>query len=164
MIAPVSVFRVRGLCMSVLGKSVAALVIPAAAALVVSGAGTAHAGRDLYGAIAISLTPGSYGVGEAFDYPDQDSADQAAKDSCNGSLGCTVQVRMHNECGAVLQRDFRSPWGTVSPTYYMGTGATTAAAEQNARAHSGPDMDMAPFMYLVKPLFVVDAICTSNAG
>ncbi|QLY28510.1 DUF4189 domain-containing protein [Nocardia huaxiensis] len=151
--------------MSLSRKLAHTLVIPVAGALALVAPGTAHAARDLYGAMAVSYTPGSYAVGIAVDYTTQDEADQAAKDACAGYLGCTVLLQIHNECGAVLERDYRLPWGAIKPTYYMGTGPTAAAAEEDARAHAGPDGDLlAPYMYMVKPLFLLDTACTSNAG
>ncbi|WP_067703257.1 DUF4189 domain-containing protein [Nocardia jejuensis] len=144
--------------MSLITKLALALVVPAAAAL--AGTGTAHAAGDLYGAIAV----GGFTVGEAFDYPTQYGADQAALDTCRGkSAGvCYIQVRVHDECGVVLEKDVFS-LGSVVPIYTSGTGASAAEAEQNARKLAGPEVNQPPFIYTVKPLFVLDTICTSNA-
>lgn len=144
--------------MSLLKKTALATVAAAAGPLL--GAAPAHAADDLYGAIAT----GSFTVGTAYDYPTQHEADQAAVDACaRTSAGrCFVQVRVHNNCGVVLERD---SWSLVAvqPFYTSGTGATVAEAEANARKLAGPDLNQPPLFYTVKPLFVLDAICTSNA-
>lgn len=144
-----------------LPRTLALSVITAAAGtFVVAGAAPAHAARDLYGAIAV----GGFSVGEAFDYPTQYEADQAALDACrkNAAGICYIQVRVHNECGVVLERDTWSI-NAVYPSYTSGTGATAAEAEANARKLAGPDLHQ-PLIETVKPLFVLDTICTSNAG
>ncbi|WP_084522831.1 DUF4189 domain-containing protein [Nocardia inohanensis] len=136
------------------------MVTAAAAALVVTGAGSAHAAGDLYGAIAA----GGFAVGAAFDYPTPYEAEQAALEACRQSSAstCYTQVRVHNQCGVVLERDMFSI-NAVYPFYTSGTGATAAEAEQNARKLAGADLNQ-PLIYTVKPLFVLDTICTSNAG
>jgi hypothetical protein len=144
--------------MSLLGKSALAMVIPAAGALIVTAAGTAHAAGDLYGAISVSV----FRVGEATDYPTPFAADQAAMEVCGDGVGCRIVARIHNECGSVVERDGRTPFGTA-PMYFTGTGATAAEAEQDARRIAGPDLGT-PLLEITKPAFVLDTICTSNAG
>jgi hypothetical protein len=161
--------------MSLLRKSALAMVIPAAGALIVTGAGagTAHAAGNLYGAIAVW----GYRVGEAADYPTQAAADEAAIKSCAGrgetlepwmSVACTIKARIHNECGSVVERDMRSLWGSA-PLYYVGTGGTAAEAEQSARWAAGPDYIGNPLIMVAgssipQAAFVLDTICTANAG
>ncbi|WP_062992012.1 DUF4189 domain-containing protein [Nocardia anaemiae] len=159
--------------MSLLRKLALAMVVPASGALVVAGAGTAHAAGNLYGAIAIW----GYRVGVATDYPTQAAADEAAIKSCAGrgdtlepwmSVACTIKARIHNECGAVIERDMRSLWGSA-PLYYVGTGATAAEAEQSARWAAGPDQLGNPLLMvsgssIPQAAFVLDTVCTSNAG
>lgn len=149
--------------MSISGKC-AAVVMVSAAALIGSGAGTAHAAGDLYGSIAV----GGYRVGEAFDYPTQYGADQAALEACNRENptgSCRIETRIHNECGVVLERDAEAFFAS-SPWYISGNGPTPAAAEENARFKFGMD-NYQTFNHMfgsVKPAVIVDAICTSNAG
>ncbi|QIS09373.1 DUF4189 domain-containing protein [Nocardia arthritidis] len=95
--------------MVISGRSGLTVVVAAVAALL--GAGTARASGDLYGAIAVDPLGGS--VGEAFDYPDQGGADQAALEACRKLLNPTK-------------------------TYLSCT--------------------------VVKPSFILDTICTSNAA
>ncbi|MEV0251215.1 DUF4189 domain-containing protein [Nocardia sp. NPDC050712] len=140
-----------------LGKLLRVMVIPAAGALVMAGSGSAQAAGDLYGAIAVTV----FRVGAATDYPTQYGADNAALDSC-ADPGCRIVARIHNECGVVLERDYRSPFGS-GPMYFAGTGRSIAEAEQNARKLAGPDTVL-PFYELTRPLFVLDALCTANAG
>ncbi|MGX1810278.1 DUF4189 domain-containing protein [Nocardia sp. NPDC055321] len=141
-------------------KKITVTTVAAAAAPLLSAA-PAQAAQDLYGAIAA----GGFTVGTSIDYPTQHEADQAAIDSCGLASGarCNVQVRIHNNCGVVLERD---SWSIVAvhPSYTSGTGATIAEAEENARKLAGPGLNQPPLFYTVKPLFVLDAICTSNAG
>lgn len=152
--------------MSWLGKSVLAMVIPSALALTVPG--TAHAARDLHGAIATS--PAYGGVGEAFDYPNQEAADEAALEACRKSLApgkpgnsCVVIIKIQNECGSVVETDLRYLLvGTVGPQYSFGKGATAAEAEQKARHQASFYRDNWPFTLIEKPSFVLDTICTSN--
>ncbi|MGX1808253.1 DUF4189 domain-containing protein [Nocardia sp. NPDC055321] len=154
------------------------MVVPAAGALIVSGTGTANAAGDLYGAIAIYQektegTPWDHhtGVGVAVDFPSQDAADAAALAACTVSR-CTVFARVHNSCASVVQFEAWTSWlNGVEPTYLTGRGNTAAAAEAAAldmgnRTLSPPtsflfDLGLAR---LVKPLSVLDTICTSNAG
>lgn len=146
--------------MTMLRKFAAPVITVAAGTLLVGGAAPAHAARDLYGAIAT----GGFNVGEAFDYPTQHEADQAALDTCRQSSNtCYIQVRVHNQCGVVLERDTWSIYAVV-PSYTSGVGATAAEAEANARKLAGPDLHQPPLFETVKPLFVLDTICTSNAG
>lgn len=161
--------------MSLLRKSVLALVVPAAGTLLVTGAASAHAAGDLYGAIVRvdTLDHGKwrYGFTEAIDYPSQDAADQAALAACGGDkYGCTVVARIHNECGAVAERDMHGG-GTTSPNYYAGTGPSRGAAENKALINAGPDprnpspVEMAlGSTTTYDPVMIVDTICTSNAG
>lgn len=149
------------------------MVFPAVGALIVTGAGTAHA-SDLYGAIAVGYTPESHatGVGVAVDYPSQDAADEAAKQACSVDR-CLIMARVHNECGSVSEVDVWATWtNAVEPLYSTGRGPTAAAAEKVAmdegnRLLSFPS-NTAFFAFgmarIVKPLFILDTICTANAG
>lgn len=143
--------------MSLLGKAALAAVIPATAALVVAGAGTAHAQDDLYGAIAVRTK----GVGEATDYRTQKEADAAAVKACGDAGLCTVLARFYNQCGSVVERDISWPLGT-GPQYWTATGATAAEAEQAAMKAAGPILE-SWVIRIVKPAFVLDTICTANA-
>lgn len=121
-----------------------------------TGAGPAAATEDLYGAIAIT----GMKVGEATDYPTRYEADQAALAACGAGV-CHIVARVHNECGAVVELDGRTPFQT-SPSYFSATGRTAAEAEANA-------LRLAPntgtgLMEIVQPPFVLDTVCTSNAG
>ncbi|MFC9996704.1 DUF4189 domain-containing protein [Nocardia sp. NPDC127526] len=144
--------------MSLLSRFAPAMVIPAAAALLTAGSGTAHAAGDLYGSIAVS----TFRVGAAADYPTQHEADQAALAAC-GESTCYIPVRIHNECGSVVERDARS-LGSPMPFYFTGTGATAAEAEANAMRIAGPEPTGMLFVEITKPAFVLDTICTANAG
>lgn len=142
-----------------------ALAISAFGVLGVAGAGTAHASGDLFGAIVV----GPNHAGTAFDYPSQDEADQAAIAACRGTvrtLGCQVQVRFKNGCGVLLQREIGTSLGVggTSVGYFPGSGPTAAAAEQDAweRARRENALD-SPLVVVIKPLFVLDTACTSNA-
>ncbi|MGX1810531.1 DUF4189 domain-containing protein [Nocardia sp. NPDC055321] len=155
--------------MSLRGKCALVLVAPTAAALTVVGAATAHAAGDLYGAIAVSW---GTGVGLAVDYPLQDAADKAAVSAC-GNNRCLVMARAHNECASVAEIDQWSVWkNAVEPVYGTGLGPTKQAAEQAAIDYgnyhlSYPTTVAASALGLirvVKPLFILDTICTSNAG
>ncbi|MFC9897492.1 DUF4189 domain-containing protein [Nocardia sp. NPDC127579] len=146
--------------MSLLRKSALALVIPAAAASMVTGAGSAQAAPDLYGAIAVRTK----GVGAAADYRTQKEADAAAMKACGDASLCTVMARFYNECGSVAERDIAWPLGT-SPNYWAGTGPTAAKAHENAMRMAGLEPISIPGVWWVaKPAFVLDTICTSNAG
>ncbi|WP_194819742.1 DUF4189 domain-containing protein [Nocardia sp. XZ_19_385] len=146
--------------MSLLRKSALAMVIPAAAALMVTGAGSAAAAPDLYGAIAVRTK----GVGAAADYRTQKEADAAAIKACGDPALCTVMARFYNQCGAVSERDIAWPLGT-SPLYWAGTGATAADAHRNAMFMAGNEPISVPGVWWVaRPAFVLDTICTSNAG
>ncbi|WP_169812567.1 DUF4189 domain-containing protein [Nocardia acidivorans] len=128
------------------------------------GLGTAHAAGDLYGAIAV----GGFRVGEAFDYPTQYAADQAALEACrnqNATGTCSIATRIHNECGVVVERDSQTVFGSA-PWYMSGNGPTPAAAEADARKKFGVDttQSMPTLGGVVQPAFVLDTICTSNAG
>ncbi|WP_167475174.1 DUF4189 domain-containing protein [Nocardia arthritidis] len=156
-----------------------ATVTPAMVALMVAGAGTAHAAGDLYGAIAVAYSynhsaPFSHftGVGEAVDYPTQEAANQAATQACRGER-CGVIVLVHNECGAVAEYDAWAAWtNSVQPVYSWGKGATAAAAKQAAMdmGNQGLTAPSTAALFTVglaridKPLFVLDTICTANAG
>lgn len=162
--------------MSLLRKSALALVIPAAGALLLTGAGNAHAAGDLYGTIVrISTLDDNgwhYGFAEAIDYPTQEAADQAALNACGGSkYGCTVVAQIHNECGSVAERDMYGKDGKPYPNYYVGTGRSAAMAENQALANAGPDpRNPTPIEMSLGSsttygaLSIVDTICTSNAG
>lgn len=168
MISPLLLIELGVDGMSLLGRS--AFAVSAAGVLAVSGAGVgtgnAHAARDLYGAIAVGFNH----LGTAVDFPTQDSADEAAVDACKESggdtSGCHVETRLHNECGAVLERDIGNMTGSApSANYYRGTGPTPAAAEQDARSRAGRDYVYdTPLWITRKPLFVLDIVCTANAG
>ncbi|GAB0101396.1 hypothetical protein JMUB6875_03600 [Nocardia sp. JMUB6875] len=146
--------------MSLLGKSALVAVIPAAAALVVAGAGSAQAEEDLYGAIAVRTK----GVGEATDYRTQKEADAAAVKACGDAGLCTVLARFYNQCGSVVERDIAWPLGT-GPQYWTATGATAAEASANAMRMAGLEPISVPGVWwVVRPAFVLDTICTSNAG
>lgn len=164
--------------MSLLGKSALAMVIPAAGALIVAGGGTAQAAGDLYGAIAIyqqktSGTPWEHhtGVGVAVDFPSQAAADEAALRACTADR-CTVLARVHNECGSVVEYDTWAAWSNaVEPVYYTGRGPTAAAAEKAALDMGNQGLSFPTSILftlglarVVKPLAVLDTICTSNAG
>ncbi|MEV6771873.1 DUF4189 domain-containing protein [Nocardia sp. NPDC051030] len=159
--------------MSLLGKSALAMVVPAAAVLVITGAGTAHASGDLYGAIAEQSDGGflgASGIGEAIDYPTQDAANQAALTACERqNPHCFVGMEIHNECGAVVEFDIRSDLlNTVRPAYTFGKGSTAAAAEQAATDQANRianDNPVTPLTLsrVIKPPFVLDTLCTSNA-
>ncbi|MFI6871547.1 DUF4189 domain-containing protein [Nocardia sp. NPDC050406] len=144
--------------MTSLRKLALAMVIPAAGSLVFLGAGTANAAGDLYGAIAVTTMR----VGAAADYPVQHEADQAALDACGESV-CHIVARIHNACGSVVERDGKTPFGGAMPFYFTGTGATAAEAEADALRIAGPDVGT-PLLEITKPAFVLDTICTANAG
>ncbi|GAB0101397.1 hypothetical protein JMUB6875_03610 [Nocardia sp. JMUB6875] len=153
--------------MSVSRKFAWAMVIPVVGALLVAAAGSAQASGYLYGAIAL----GGDRVGEAFDYPNQSSADQAALDACGKPVGCYIAVRIQNECGSVVERDISAfPWTvlpnvpglSIQPMYTYGTGATAAEAERAALKSAGPILE-SWVVRIVKPAFVLDTICTANA-
>ena len=131
------------------------MVVPAAGAMLIAGAGEAQA-ADLYGAIAIS----GFRVGVATDFPTQYQADAAALESC-ADPRCWIQARIHNECGVVMETDIRGPF-TSQPMYHAGKGPTRAAAEQDARKIA--DLNVSIPFHTVSPAFVLDAACTSNAG
>jgi hypothetical protein len=145
--------------MSLLRKSLPGMLIAMIGALTTTAAGTAHADRPLYAAIAV----GHDRVGEATDYPDQISADQAALRACEKGvvLSCRVEARVHNACGAVVERDVRKVFGSA-PDYFVGIGVTRADAERDARLYAGRDRSTA-LIQVTKPAFVLDTICTSNA-
>lgn len=164
--------------MSLLRKSALAMVVPATGAFLVTGGGTAQAAGNLYGAIAIyqektAGTPWEHhtGVGVAVDFPSQAAADEAAIKPCNSDR-CTVFVRVHNECGSVVEFDTWTAWSnTVEPVYYTGRGPTAAAAEKAAtdmgnQALAFPTgiLSGLGLARVVKPLAVLDTICTANAG
>jgi hypothetical protein len=145
--------------MSLLGKSLLAMVIAAAGAITVGAPGVAHAVRgNLYAAIAV----GDRRVGEAKDYPDQFAADQAALDSCEKGviLSCRIKARIHNACGSVVERDEQELLGT-GPDYFVGVGYTAAGAEQDAQRRESSILNMS-LTKVTKPAFVLDTICTSN--
>ncbi|ASF07280.1 hypothetical protein NBRGN_104_00120 [Nocardia brasiliensis NBRC 14402] len=144
--------------MTVSSKFAAVMAVSAVTwAILGSGAGTATAAGDLYGSIAVAPMK----VGEATDYPTQFEADQAALAACGDGV-CHIVARIHNECGAVAEVDGRTPLGT-SPMYFAGTGRTAAEAEGNALRLAGPNVGT-PLLEIVKPAFILDTICTSNAG
>ncbi|MFI6868045.1 DUF4189 domain-containing protein [Nocardia sp. NPDC050406] len=153
--------------MSLLRKSALAMVVPAAGVLVASGAGTAHAAGDLYGAIAVS---GGRTIGEAWDFPTQAAADDYAIAQCGNANVCTVKVRFHNECGSVAGVNFTAGRNAPVPVYYGGTGPTREAAEQAARAAAGPTYEnpWLPMVWLGSTapaqVQIVDTLCTANAG
>lgn len=145
--------------MSLLGKSVLAMVIAGTGALVAVVPGTAHAAEgNLYAAIAL----GHRNVGEAKDYPDQIEADQAALDSCEKGaiLSCTIKARIHNACGSVVERDEQELLGP-GPDYFVGVGYTAAGAEHDAMRRESSVLNMS-LTKVTKPAFVLDTICTSN--
>ncbi|MFI6868330.1 DUF4189 domain-containing protein [Nocardia sp. NPDC050406] len=164
--------------MSLFGKFALAMVVPAAGALIVAGGGTAHAVGDLYGAIAVyqQNTPGTpwdhhTGVAVAVDYPSQAAADEAALAGCSVER-CTVFARVHNECGSVVEYDTWTAWSNaVEPVYFTGRGPTAAAAEKAALDLGNQGLSFPTSLFfdlglarVVKPLTVLDTICTSNAG
>ncbi|MEU8899388.1 DUF4189 domain-containing protein [Nocardia sp. NPDC048505] len=164
--------------MSLLGRSALVTVLPIAGALIVAGGGTAQAAGDLYGAIAIyqqktSGTPWEHhtGVAVAVDYPSQAAADAAALAGCNADR-CTVFARVHNECASVVEYDTWTAWSNaVEPVYYTGRGPTAAAAERAALDLGNQGLGFPTNLLfglglarVVKPLAVLDTICTSNAG
>ncbi|MFF3571790.1 DUF4189 domain-containing protein [Nocardia jiangxiensis] len=153
--------------MSLLGKSLAAMVIATSGAIVVVGAGTANAAGDLYGAIASGMGH----AGSAVDYPNQAAAEKAALAACSrtGGRACVVMTRMHNECGSLVEKDVQNAVGpfVVSSTqrsFYTGTGPTRAAAEQKAKFAPDHQLDEPWVLRVVRPAFVVDTVCTANAG
>jgi hypothetical protein len=153
--------------MSFLGKSLAAMVIAASGAIVVVDAGTANAAGDLYGAIATGMDH----AGSAVDYPNQAAADKAALAACSrtGGRACVVLTRMHNECGSLVEEDVQNAVGPfiVSPTlrsFDTGTGPTRAAAERKAKSIPDQRLDEPWALRVVRPAFVVDTVCTANAG
>ncbi len=143
------------------------MVLAATGAVVVAGAGIANAAGDLYGAIATGMDH----AGSAVDYPNQAAADKAALAACSrtGGRACVVLTRMHNECGSLVETDVQNAVGpfVVSPTmrsFYTGTGPTRAAAEQKARYVPDHQLDEPWALRVVRPAFVVDTVCTANAG
>lgn len=62
----------------------------------------------------------------------------------------------------MVEHDVRPVFGPTMPMYYAGTGATAAEAEQNALPFVTPSSTL--FSEIVRPPFVLDTICTSNAG
>ncbi|WP_167472476.1 DUF4189 domain-containing protein [Nocardia arthritidis] len=158
----------------VFGRSALAVVVSAAAVFIVTGAGTAQASGDLYGAIAEQSDGGllgASGIGEAVDYPTQAAANQAAISTCERrNPHCFIGLEIHNECGAVAEFDIRSDLlNVVRPAYTFAKGATPAAAEQAATDQAHRIVDGNPILGLslsriVKPPFVLDTICTSNVG
>ncbi|UFS96455.1 DUF4189 domain-containing protein [Nocardia huaxiensis] len=169
--------------MSLLGKCALAMVVPATGAMLAAGAGSAHAAGDLYGAIAISAerspngTLGDFpsrhtGVGVAVDYPTQAAADEAARSTCRGER-CYVVAQVHNGCASVAEFDTWTAWSNgVEPVYVTEKGSTAAAAEQAAidkgnwlmSAPTNTAMFALGIARVVKPVFILDTICTSNAG
>ncbi|MFC9897493.1 DUF4189 domain-containing protein [Nocardia sp. NPDC127579] len=157
--------------MSLPRKSAWAMVVPTVGVLLAANTGSAQATDYLYGSIALGLGT----VGESFDYPDQGSADAAALEACQKGKpsGCWIAVRIQNECGSVAELDVKAfPWTvlpdvpglSVQPLYYYGTGPTAADAEAAAmRLADAPRLQSATFQ-IVRPAFVLDTICTSNAG
>lgn len=148
--------------MSFSGRIAVAVAVSAAGALM--GTGTAHAAGDLYGSIAV----GGYRVASAFDYPTQHAADQAALQACldqNPAGTCQIKTRIHNECGVVVERDTENIFGNA-PLYMSGVGPTPAAAEEDARKKFGLNStETTPILGgVIKPAFVLDTVCTSNAG
>ncbi|QIS04166.1 DUF4189 domain-containing protein [Nocardia brasiliensis] len=147
--------------MTVSSKFAAAVVATVTAlTLVGTGAGPAAATEDLYGAIAIT----GMKVGEATDYPTRYEADQAALAACGAGV-CHIVARVHNECGAVVELDGRTPFQT-SPSYFSATGRTAAEAEANAlrlAPNTGTGTGTG-LMEIVQPPFVLGTVCTSNAG
>ncbi|MQY18139.1 DUF4189 domain-containing protein [Nocardia macrotermitis] len=151
--------------MSFSSKSLLATMIAAAALLGVTGAGAAHATGDLYGAIAA----GASHAGSAVDYSSQPAADRAALAACARVSGtqCIIQTRIHNDCGAVIERDaqiyFFTLQAPVQPMYFSGNGPSRAAAERKARSLAGPDGGTG-IMRITRPAFILDTLCTANAG
>lgn len=156
-----------GCRMSLLGKFALAMVVPAAGALLVTGAGPAQAAGDLYGAIA---TSGTRALGEAWDFPNQAAADKHAIAQCGSVHSCKVKVRFRNECGSVAGVNVKAGAAPAVPVYYGGTGPTRAAAEQAAIAAAGPTYanPWPPMVWLGSTapaqVRIVDTLCTSNAG
>ncbi|AYF77447.1 DUF4189 domain-containing protein [Nocardia yunnanensis] len=115
----------------ILSRKAALGVAVCAGALLASTAGTAEAayGGDLYGSIAVADRGDSWHYAVVWNHPDQGAADADALQTC-GFANCIVQVRFMNGCGAVADRDGR---------LYAGVGRSLVAAENAARAASGPD-------------------------
>ncbi|WP_433565116.1 DUF4189 domain-containing protein [Nocardia sp. CA-151230] len=110
-------------------KAAAGAVASAAAALMSTGMGTAHAAYDYYGSFAVADRGDQWSIGYAYNAPDQGRADADAMDEC-GYSNCVVALRWNNGCAALVDRDGR---------LYTGLGNNLAAAERNALAASGPD-------------------------
>ncbi|MEV0251216.1 DUF4189 domain-containing protein [Nocardia sp. NPDC050712] len=149
--------------MSLLRKSALAMVIPAAGALLVAGAGNAQA-ANLYGAIARG---GYEALGTSTDHSSQAAANQAALDACGS--GCWVTLEIKNSCGAAAQMNSRGLWG-VHPVYYYGTGANAADAERMALSQVPEKMwwgaTVIPLVWgssVIEQGFIRDTVCTANA-
>ncbi|MEV6279919.1 DUF4189 domain-containing protein [Nocardia sp. NPDC051832] len=154
--------------MSFVSKRALALVVPVAGALVGTAAAPAHAAGDLYGAIAVAW---GTSAGLAVDYPSQAAADKAAVEAC-GTNRCLVMARARNECASVAEYDHWTVWkNSVEPVYGTGLGPTRAAAEQAAMDSGHYNLSFPTtatasalgLIRIVKPLFILDTICTSNA-
>ncbi len=146
-----------------------AMVIVATGVLGVRAAGTANAAGDLYGAIATGMGH----AGSAVDYPNQSAADEAALAACRrvggGERACVVLTRMRNECGSLVEKDAQNVLGPITlsavmPLYYTGNGPTRAAAERKAKASPDNQLDEPLILRVIRPAFVVDTVCTANAG
>ncbi|MQY18138.1 DUF4189 domain-containing protein [Nocardia macrotermitis] len=149
--------------MSLLGKSLAAMVVAVAGVSVANGAGTANAAGGEYGSIATGPYTLAHAVG-----PTQAAADRAALAACGGVV-CTVQLRLKGDCGAVAEFDENGLWGRV-PAYYYGTGETAAEARRMALSQAPPvtpfgtAMSLAFGSSVISPAFIRDTVCTANAG
>ncbi|QLY30365.1 DUF4189 domain-containing protein [Nocardia huaxiensis] len=108
-----------------LSRKFAAIAFTASAgALTLTGAGSAHASGDLYGAIAYRLAASNVYTFSAVNQSSQEAADELALAICNEGKGatetCKVQVRFVNACGSLAER---------SVSFAGGTGATRQEAE-----------------------------------
>ncbi|MFI6868833.1 DUF4189 domain-containing protein [Nocardia sp. NPDC050406] len=112
--------------MGFLSKAVLCAAI-SAATLMSTGVGTANAeaGPDGYwGAIAVGAFEDFTSYGSAWNYPDRESAEQAALDEC-GYRGCEILSSWANGCGAVAMSE-------DTMRFHGGTGVTRPDAERAA--------------------------------
>lgn len=143
--------------MSLSRKAASSLVAGTALAFAVGGMGTANAGVDYYGSIAVSFDGAGYiHAAVATDYPSQAEADAAALSHC-GYTPCSVQVQWANGCAAIAARDLK---------YWSATAPTREEAIAVALSGTGPDPN--PIMVSLgssepSTAQLVGSECTSNA-
>lgn len=143
--------------MSLSGKAALGLVMSAAAAFSVVGAGSANAAEDLYGSLAISINSEGAVVGAGYNYNNWADSDRRALDEC-GYTDCRVIVQFSNACAAVAARSNHYTWAWAP---------TRREAEQAAIVALGPDpspLDIALFSADPSRAELVTSECTANAS